>query len=75
MSYNIFNFQTGITRRNVGLWLNNGLHNMLCQSRRLKWYGIVIGMEEVLWGTEYGLMMIHNNVHTIILMGRNREQS
>ena len=28
------NFQTGITRRNIGLWLSNGLHDLLCQSRQ-----------------------------------------
>ena len=27
-------FLTGITRRNSGLWLSNGLHDMFCQSRK-----------------------------------------
>ena len=30
------NFATGMTRRNIGLWLSNGLHDLVCQSR--KWY-------------------------------------
>ena len=28
------NFPTGITRRNIGLWLSNGLHDLFCQSRK-----------------------------------------
>ena len=28
------NFATGITRRNIGLWLSNGLHDLFCQSRK-----------------------------------------
>ena len=28
------NFPTGITRRNIGLWLSNGLHDLFCQSRQ-----------------------------------------
>ena len=28
------NFPTDITRRNIGLWLNNGLHDLFCQSRQ-----------------------------------------
>ena len=28
------NFPTSITRRNVGLWLSNGLHDLFCQSRQ-----------------------------------------
>ena len=29
-----FNFPTGITRPNIGLWLSNGLHDLFCQSRQ-----------------------------------------
>ena len=28
------NFPTGIKRRNIGLWLSNGLHDPFCQSRK-----------------------------------------
>ena len=28
------NFPTGITRRNIGLWLSDGLHDLFCQSRK-----------------------------------------
>ena len=28
------NFPTGITRRNIGLWLSNILHDLFCQSRQ-----------------------------------------
>ena len=28
------NFPTGITRRNIGLWLSNGVNDLFCQSRK-----------------------------------------
>ena len=28
------NFPTVITRRNIGIWLSNGLHDLFCQSRQ-----------------------------------------
>ena len=28
------NFATGITRRNIGLWLSNGLQDLFCRSRK-----------------------------------------